>query len=80
MYEYTMVQIPKNIGVKASKHKGNEAAAYLQEVVGEYAVDGWEFYRVDTINVSVLPGCLSGLFGGREQVDAYNVISFRRQR
>ena len=80
MYEYTMVQIPRNIGVKASKHKGNEAAVYMERVVNDHTGDGWEFYRVDTINVSVVPGCLGGLFGKSVQSDSYNVISFRRQR
>ena len=79
MYEYKMVQIPKDIGVKSSKHKGDEAARYLEGVVGEYTVDGWEFCRVDTINVSVLPGCLAKFSGGSTQTDAYNVISFRRE-
>lgn len=81
MYEYKMVQVPKNIGVKSNKHKGDEAANYLESVVNQYAADGWEFHRVDTINVSVLPGCLGSIVLSKQaQTDAYNVISFRRER
>lgn len=45
MYVYKMVKVPPNIEVQAGKHRGNEAAVYLETVVNEYASEGWEFYR-----------------------------------
>lgn len=80
MYEYKMVQVPPNIEVQAKQHKGNEAAAYLQAVVDRHASDGWEFYRVDSIGVSVAPGCLDALMGKKAQLSSYYVISFRRPK
>lgn len=77
-YEYKMIQIPPNISVQAKSHKGNEAAAYLQNVVNNEATEGWEFYRVDSIGVEVQPGCLAGLFGQRSEGTTYHVITFRR--
>ncbi|MFD2641870.1 hypothetical protein [Pseudomonas japonica] len=78
MYVYKMVQVPPNVEVQAKNHKGNEAAAYLQQVVNSHAEDGWEFYRVDTIGVSVQPGCFDAMFGKKATVSDYYVISFRR--
>ena len=78
MYQYKMIQVPPNIEVQAKQHKGNEAAAYLQTIVNANACDGWEFYRVDAIGVSVKPGCLAGLFGQREAFSTYYVVSFRK--
>lgn len=52
-----------NIEVQASKHRGNEAAVYLERVVNEYASEGWEFYRIDSIGVSVKAGCFDALSG-----------------
>jgi len=78
-YEYQMVQVPPNVTVEAKKHKGNEAAAYLQEVVNIHAKDGWEFYRIDTIGVETTPGCLDGLLGKKAELLRYHVISFRRE-
>ena len=52
-YSYKMIQIPQAIIVKEKEHKGQEAAAYLQRVVDEWAQKGWEFYRVDTIGVQL---------------------------
>lgn len=58
--------------------KGNEAAAYLESIVNANARDGWEFYRVDEIGVSVKPGCIAGLFGQKEAFTNYYVVSFRK--
>ena len=80
MYEYKMVQIPPNIAVEMRKHKGNEAAAYLEGVVNKMAHQGWEFQRVDSIGVHVQPGCLEGLFGKKAESSSYYVITFRKEK
>ncbi|WP_236191536.1 DUF4177 domain-containing protein [Pseudomonas paraglycinae] len=78
MYVYKMVQVPPNIEVRAKEHRGNEAAAYLQNVVNSHAEDGWEFYRIDTIGVSVKPGCFDTLLGKKNVLTEYYVISLRK--
>lgn len=80
MYEYKMVQVPPNIEVKASKHKGNEAAVYLESIANQYAEQGWEFYRVDTVGVAVQVGCFDALAGKKATNSAYYVITFRKPR
>ncbi|WP_061324026.1 DUF4177 domain-containing protein [Serratia rubidaea] len=76
MYQYKMVQIPPNISVKAKDNKHGVAAQYLENVVNEYAQEGWEFQRVDTIGIEERPGC----FGGNKQgVVNYYVITFRKE-
>jgi len=79
-YEYKMVQVPPTIEVKAKEYKGNEAAIYLESLANQYAEQGWEFWRVDTIGVMTKPGCLGGLFGGKENVIEYFVVTFRKQK
>lgn len=78
-YTYKMVQIPPNIEVQAKKHKGSEAANYLQNVVNAHAEEGWEFHRIDSIGVKTTAGCFAALFGHKASFDHYHVISFRRQ-
>jgi len=78
MYQYKMVQVPPNIQVQAKEHRGNEAAVYLESVVNAEARNGWEFYRIDSIGVSVKPGCLAGLLGQKEQLITYYVVTFRK--
>lgn len=80
MYKYKMVQIPPNIAVKMKGHKGNEAAAYLEEIVNQYAEEGWEFYRVDSIGVELQPGCLAALFGKKAEDSLYYVVTFRMEK
>lgn len=78
-YEYRMIQVPPTIVVKEKEYRGQEAAYYLQSIVNEQAAQGWEFYRVDTIGVASKPGCLAGLFGVKEALREYYVVTFRRQ-
>ncbi|NLU34838.1 MAG: DUF4177 domain-containing protein [Wolinella succinogenes] len=75
-----MVQIPPNIVVEMKKHKGNEAAAYLESVVNKYASEGWEFHRIDSIGVALQPGCFAALSGKKEEHSLYYVISFRKEK
>ena len=79
MYKYKMVQVPPNIAVQMKTHKGNEAAAYLENIVNEYATKGWEFYRIDSVGVSLQPGCFDSIFGKKEESSIYYVITFRME-
>lgn len=76
MYEYKMIQIPPAIKV-GTEDKGNEAAAYLSQVVNKSTVEGWEFQRVDSIGVEVTPGCFNG---NKNLHTTYYVITFRRAK
>jgi hypothetical protein len=85
MYQYKMVQVPAKIQVRAKNHQGNEAAVYLEGIVNEHARDGWEFYRIDEIGVSLKSGFLAAIVGflasimeEQEKTSAYYVVSFRK--
>ncbi len=77
-YEYRMIQIPPSISVPAKEWRGQEAAFYLQSIANEQTAQGWEFYRVDRVGVVVQPGCLAALFGARQSLIEYFVVTFRR--
>ena len=79
-YEYMMIQMPPTISVPAKEWRGHEAAFYLQSIANEQAAQGWEFYRVDTVGVVVKPGCLGMLFGARQSLVEYFVVTFRKSR
>ena len=78
-YEYFMVQVPPRIEVRRDTGQG-EAAAYLQAIVNQYAAQGWDFYRVDTLGVYQNPGCAGMLTGKKQETTVYYVVSFRRER
>lgn len=80
MFKYKMVQVPPNISIEMKKHKGNEAAAYLESVVNEYASQGWEFYRVDSFGVELQPGCFGAAGGQKSESNLYYVITFRMEQ
>ena len=84
IYIYKMVQIPTAIVVAEDTHDRTEAASYLESVANEYADEGWEFYRVDTIGVRLVPGCMGLLLRwlGYKLPDylLYYVVTFRRPK
>jgi len=79
-YQYKMVQISPTIWVSAKEGRDQGVAAdYLEEVVNTHAVQGWEFYRIDTIGVTEQPsGCLATLFGSKATNLNYYVVTFRK--
>ena len=76
-WRYRMVQIPTHIGVNKHTSTRGSAAGYLEEVVEQYAEQGWEFYRSDEIGVRINPGWLAALFGGQPSYQRYYVLTFR---
>jgi hypothetical protein len=84
VFEYKMVQVPATLTVSEAEGVQGKAAVYLQEVVGRHAVDGWEFFRVDTFHIQINAGCLaallSPLLGGGSRTVTRNVVTFRRPR
>ncbi len=78
-YQYKMIQIPPTITVSTKEGREQGVAAnYLESVVSKYAVQGWEFYRVDAIGVIEQPGCLAGLLGSKATNLNYYVVTFRK--
>lgn len=54
-------------------------AGQLQTMIDQFGSQGWEFYRIDSVDVWVNPGCFSWLFGGRSNSTQLNLIVFRRE-
>ena len=77
-YEYDTVQIPPILEIN-TKAAGNEAAAYLKKELNIKAAEGWEFQSIETIGISVDPGCIEALKGTKKSLLNYYVIVFRRE-
>jgi hypothetical protein len=77
-YTYKMVQVPPDVVVEAKSAQASPAAGYLEDVVNQWAQQGWEFYSVETIGVVERPGCLAALLGAKSTATDYYVIVFRR--
>lgn len=79
IYQYKMTQIPSNFVVQDSSGNSSVAADRLEKLANDYAKQGWEFYRIDTVNVSVKPGCWGGLLGRRAETAPYCIVTFRKE-
>ena len=78
MFEYKMVQISRGVAVVGAARADGAAAAYLEDIVGKHAVNGWEFFRMDEFHTEISPGCLGILFFMRSRTISEYVITFRR--
>lgn len=78
-YEYLVVPFIGQVkgGVFDAK-SAQQVSAQLQAVINEYVQKGWEYYRIDKVNIEVAPGCLSGLLGQKATYLTFDQVIFRR--
>ena len=79
MYEYKMVQIPRDVIINAGTEE-TFASTILQKIVHNNAKEGWEFYRVDYLNFHVQVSVISGIVQQNDDLSTVGVVSFRREK
>jgi len=77
-YQYKMTQVPTNFVITNANEANGIASEHFERLANDYARHGWEFYRIDTVNVFVQPGCLGLLLGRRSMNIPYCLVTFRR--
>lgn len=78
MYEYKCVPAPMNLIVK-NKSDMDKAVSNFANLINQNTTDNWEFYSMEQIACTKPAGCLSSLFGGKDQTTYFNMLIFRRQ-
>lgn len=79
MWEYRFVPFASAAPAGTPIEKaGAYAASGFGAVVRTHAVDGWEYYRLESFPTYHPPGCLGSLFGFGGQVVIVKVAVFRR--
>jgi hypothetical protein len=70
---------------KALPFKGNVSeldpslvAAQLTILINSQNFEGWEFYQINAVNISVSPGCIAGLIGTKAFDQKYDMAIFRK--
>ncbi len=58
----------------------NRVAAQLTILINSQSQEGWEFFQINSVNISVNPGCLSGLFGEKSSEQKYDMAIFRMSK
>ena len=49
----------------------------LQNLINQHSKDGWEFFRVDKVNILIRPGCLAALLGREADFITFDQVTFR---
>ncbi len=58
--------------------KPSLVAAQLTVLINSQNEEGWEFYQINSVNISVNPGCIAGLLGIRAYDQKYDMAIFRK--
>lgn len=53
-------------------------AEQVQALVNDQSRENWEFHRVETVYVSIAPGCLSSLGGTKAVYVPINQVIFKK--
>lgn len=78
MYQYKCIPAPMNLIVKSEKEMG-KAVSGFGDLINSNSTDGWEFYSMEQIACTKPAGCLSSLFGAKDNTTYYNMLIFRKQ-
>lgn len=80
-YEYKVVPFVGSLksGVFTVENAG-KVSEQLQAVIDQNVRSGWEFYRIEKINILIKPGCLASLFGASADFITFDQVIFRKVR
>lgn len=80
-YEYLVVPFVGQLksGV-FSVENAQTVSSQLQALIAHYVQQGWEFYRIDKVNIQIKPGCLAALFGASASFITFDQLIFRHSR
>ncbi len=80
-FEYRVIPFIGNIrGGFFSQENATTVANQLEKLINEGARNGYEFYRIDPVQIQVNPGCLGGLLGQKEAYIRFDQVIFRRPK
>lgn len=78
-YEYLVVPFVGHLkrGV-VTVENAQTVSDQLQSLINQHAQGGWEFYRIDKVDIQVTPGCLASLLGAKVSFITFDQVTFRR--
>lgn len=72
--------VPLTPGVKeGDKNKSSRVAEQVQAIINDQSHENWEFHRVETIYVSIAPGCMSSFGGAKAVYMPVNQLVFKKR-
>lgn len=79
MSQFTYHVVPF-VGQLKSGGEVGQVSKQLEDLINHHALQGWDFYSLDNVDIQVTPGCLQALFGAKTAYITYNQLIFRRSQ
>jgi hypothetical protein len=78
-YRYRVVSFMGTVQTGVfSKQDAQSVSHQLQNVIDEQAIQGWDYYSIEKVNIEVRPGCIGGLLGQSASYITSDQIVFRQ--
>jgi len=75
IYQYKTIPF---IGKNSNLLDPNLIANQLNREINSNSIDGWEFYKINNVNIYVEAGCLPAMFGAKSYEKRFDMLVFRK--
>jgi hypothetical protein len=77
IYEYLTVPFEGMVENFSSIQVADQLTSLINQVCED---GGWEFYMLNSVNITVAPGCIASLFGAQSFSKKHDMLVFRRAK
>lgn len=70
---------PFNFNSSWSIDLPGDISGYLESFIASQAADGWQFDRVNTVNIEVQSGFLAKILGRKTRYIPFDLVVFKRE-
>jgi hypothetical protein len=78
-FEYVVIPFMGVVKVNLFGSEGpGKVASDLQKVLNDMSMQGWDYVRVESIDILQTAGCFASLLGQKSTMYTFNQIVFRR--
>ena len=79
MFQYKVIEVPGIMAIKNVKELQKAQKSY-QNLINEYAADGWELDKIDNLITQESPGCLLALFGVKPVERKHKLLIYKKKQ
>ena len=75
---YKCVAAPRGIVIESGGSSEKAVSSFAGSINSE-CKDGWNFFSLESIQISEKAGCIAGLFGAKETTKTFNMMIFCKE-
>ena len=77
-YQYKTLPFDAQLKSCVLSTKGVAVEAQLLSAITANAIDGFEYYRMETVHITAKAGCFGSIFGAKDYTAYMDILVFRK--